>query len=904
LPNNQLPDPGLVFDTLLKRERFVEHPGGLSSLMFSFATLVIHSIFRTSLVDTNVNETSSYVDLAPLYGNDQAKQNKIRIGNGRGLLHPDTFAEDRLLMLPPAVCALLVLFNRNHNYIAARLFEINERGTFVPPESLAADDPASKQKIIAQDEELFQTARLINAGWFGTVVFTDYFSTILGLVRDGLSWSLEPFEAIRNSDHSPFERGKGNSCSAEFNCLYRWHATTSQEDEQWTEKVFGQLFPGKPIDDITSDDFRKAALGFSTTLPDPCYWTFGGLQRQPNGRFKDEDLAYVIHNATQHPAATFGARGTPTTFRFIEILGIQSSRKWGVCSLNNFRQFLGLKTFSTFLEWNSNPEIANAAEQLYGNIERLELYVGLQAEEVKPLVDGAGLCPGYTVSRAILSDAIALTRGDRYFTHDFTPYNLTGWGFADCQRDPNAFGFGSTLSRLFIRTLPNHFTENSVYAFFPLMTPDAMKTNLAKLGLQNEYDFARPAAKSETVIINTHARVAALLKDKTGFVAIYKSRLERVLNGPGFFPVEGEKEQQAVSAALNSLELVEKIGQYFYETTRKVIFENAYTLVGGKVSGVDLVRQVLRVVPIYWVAVEVAGIKLKTKDQHGDYTASELFDILGDIYTFIFLDVEASKIKVLQAKVEKDIQKLLDLIKDGLGISVGGVLRRFFMALFNFKPKPSESRDILQRLNQLGHSTDQLANTILALMVTSSVEITLATTNTVNMYLDSAYIKDVTAVAKATDKKTQLNAYVLEALRLNPSFLGVFRTSSKDQIVNGQEFKKNTCIFLDTATSNVDPSVFQKPGSVDITRAAKDYLFADGAYNYLGETLTVKIAGEVIRAVFSLDGICRAPGQSGVLPRFQTKDRLDLSYGYLNSAQSESPWPTSLSIQFNAVPQK
>ena len=27
-----------------------------------------------------------------------------------------------------------------------------------------------------------------------SVVFSDYFSTILGLVRDGSSWSLEPFE--------------------------------------------------------------------------------------------------------------------------------------------------------------------------------------------------------------------------------------------------------------------------------------------------------------------------------------------------------------------------------------------------------------------------------------------------------------------------------------------------------------------------------------------------------------------------------------------------------------------------------------------------------------------------------------------------------------------------------------
>jgi hypothetical protein len=46
------------------------------------------------------------------------------------------------------------------------------------------------------------------------------------------------------------------------------------------------------------------------------------------------------------------------------------------------------------LEWNSDPEIAQVAEHLYSDIDSLELYVGLQAEEVKPVVDGAGLCPG------------------------------------------------------------------------------------------------------------------------------------------------------------------------------------------------------------------------------------------------------------------------------------------------------------------------------------------------------------------------------------------------------------------------------------------------------------------------------------------------------------------------------
>ena len=60
-----------------------------------------------------INETSSYVDLAPLYGDNKEALDKIHVRDGQGLLHPDTFTEDRLLLLPPAVGTLLILFNHN-----------------------------------------------------------------------------------------------------------------------------------------------------------------------------------------------------------------------------------------------------------------------------------------------------------------------------------------------------------------------------------------------------------------------------------------------------------------------------------------------------------------------------------------------------------------------------------------------------------------------------------------------------------------------------------------------------------------------------------------------------------------------------------------------------------------------
>ncbi|KAF9038426.1 linoleate diol synthase [Panaeolus papilionaceus] len=901
LPKNQLPDPGLIFDTLLKRQGFVQHPGGLSSLMFSFAALVIHSVFRTSHRDVNINETSSYVDLAPLYGNSQKDQDKIRIKDGRGKMFPDVFAEDRLLLLPPAVCALLVLFNRNHNYIAEKLLEINERGTYVDPASLTADDPATKKKLLDQEEDIFQTARLINCGWFGMVVFSDYFSTILGLVREGNSWSLTPFDEIRRDDHSLFERGNGNVCSVEFNCLYRWHATTSAEDEKWTERVFTQLFPGKPVEEVTVNDFKMAAHKIQQMQPDITHWTFGGIQRNADGSFSDDDLANILHNATEHPAAAFRARGTPPIMRLNEIMGIEQNRRWGVCSLNDFRKFLGLKPFTTFLEWNSDPEIANAAEKLYGHIDYLELYTGLQAEEAKPLVDGAGLCPGYTISRAILSDAIALTRGDRFFTHDFTPFNLTAWGFADCQRDPNAFGFGSTLGRLFLRTLPNNYTENSVYTFFPLMTPESMKVNLTNLKVLDQYDVSRPKPHNPIHQVKGYNQVASVLNDKVNFTTPYKARADRVIPGPGFFPAESEKDQQGVLAVLSQPELIKELGEFFFENTTKHIKQNSYKLVDSNVHGVDLVRYVLRNVTMEWVATDLAGIQLKSEPSSSTYTAPELFEALSDIYQFIFLDVEASRVMVLQEKVKKHVQKLLRLIKGGLGGTVGS---RFSIAgivgtvtsLFS-KAKGEEYTTIVKQLYELGHSTDRLANTILALMVVSGVELTLALTNVFNLYIGSPASPDL---AKSATSSHQLDGFVFEAMRLDPCFRGVFRVATKDVAAAGHNFKQGDHVFLDVYSANVDDSVVINAAACEPTRSTDGRLVSDGFFRFLGEPLATTIVAETLRAVYTLNNVRRAPGQSGTLARFKHHTRPELMFAYLNNDQLLTEWPTSLSIQYDA----
>lgn len=73
-----------------------------------------------------------------------------------------------------------------------------------------------------------------------------------------------------------------------------------------------------------------------------------------------------------------------------------------------------------------------------------------------------------------------------------------------------------------------------------------------------------------------------------------------------FYTVEGDKTAQQVSGVLaSSSESIDKIGHFFFETTSELIKANAFKLVGGKTSAVDLVRDVIKTLPVHWVANDI-----------------------------------------------------------------------------------------------------------------------------------------------------------------------------------------------------------------------------------------------------------------------------------------------------------
>lgn len=423
--SGEMPDPGLLFDTMMARkdDKGTPHPNKISSMLFYLASIIIHDVFKTKRGDFNISDTSSYLDLAPLYGSTWEDQKKMRtMKNGK--IKPDCFSEVRLLTFPPGVGALLIMFNRYHNYVVEQLAAINENGRFT---DRSVKEERYGELIDKRDDDLFQTGRLIVCGLYANIILIDYVRTILDLNRTDENWQLNPRVEMKGGP----PRGQGNQVSAEFNLVYRWHAAISTRDDAWTQALFKQLMEENHINmtaaQVAEPQNIYKFLGLLGKIEGE-YLTQSPEQRQfpvlqedrkiltrgANGRYDDDALAQILTDGINDCANSFGPQQVPPVMKAVEVLGIMQARALRLATLNEFRKHFMLEPHREFSDITDNVEVQNALKQLYDTPDDVELYPGLVVEDAKkPMLPGSGLCPGFTISRAILSDAVALIRGDR-----------------------------------------------------------------------------------------------------------------------------------------------------------------------------------------------------------------------------------------------------------------------------------------------------------------------------------------------------------------------------------------------------------------------------------------------------------------------------------------------------------
>ncbi|KAI0473051.1 linoleate diol synthase [Xylariaceae sp. FL0804] len=915
MPKGALPDPELIFESVMKRTKYRKHPNNVSSVLWYWATIIIHDLFWTDLTDMNKTRTSSYLDLSPLYGSNQEMQDSVRTFKD-GMMKPDTFADKRLLGQPPGVSVLLVMFNRFHNYVAGNLAAINEGGRFSPP-TPGLDEEKAAAAWKKHDNDLFQTARLVTSGLYINITLVDYVRNIVNLNRSNTTWTLDP-RAEMGSDTGTFagsERGTGSMVSAEFNLAYRWHSCISAKDDQWVQDFYRELFGKDPLG-LSIQDMVMGFGQFEKSIPsDPGQREFGGFKRNAaDGRFSDDDLVGCIADAVEDCAGAFGGRNVPPAMKPVEILGILQGRKWQVANLNEFRKHFGLKPYRNFEDINSDPQVADSLRFLYGHPDFVELYPGLVAEEdKKPMVPGVGIAPTYTISRVILSDAVCLTRGDRFYTTDYNPRYLTSWGFNEVSYDLNV-NQGCVFYKLFLRAFPNHFKPDSVYAHYPMCVPIETKKILTNLGRVQNFSFDRPSPLPPRVAVTTYGGAQQVLEDQGAYKVPWQRGLSRLMGAAGGrFMLAGDSslhagQRRALHAQLynhNKSGAADPwhagVKAFYARVTAQLVRDHTTELMPGR-RFVDVVRDVGNLAPAHFAARALLG-GLPLRDGIGDpdekkkkndnnnnkgaaYDAHELYQVLAVVHACALREDadrdparafplgQAAKTLAAQlgALVEQEVSRTTGLVGGLLhAVGAGGPGKD--------DPLAAYGANLVRGLAKAGLSSHDIAwSQLLPTACAAVPTVAEVFAQSVDFYLSdqgAEHLPELHRIASlppSGQTDSLLLGYCMEGVRLAGAF-GACREAAADGVVREDDgrqvsVKAGDRVFMSYTSAASDAKHFPRPGEVNPRRPLNAYLhFGRGPHACLGRDAAQVALGEMFRAVFRLRNLRRAPGPQGELKK-------------------------------------
>jgi hypothetical protein len=907
-----LPDPGVLFDSIMARKspNGTKHPNRISSMLFYLASIIIHDIFRTDHEDFNKSNTSSYLDLAPLYGSTWAEQRKMRTMKD-GKIHPDCFSESRLLAFPPGVGAILIMFNRYHNYVVEQLAAINEDGRFNDT-GVKVDRGYNHNEaefVDKRDDDLFQTARLITCGLYINIILIDYVRTILNLNRTDDNWQLNPRIPIKGGPPV----GTGNQCAAEFNLVYRWHSAVSDRDDKWTQQLFKELpLPDRlkePGVDVSAPENMRdflMTLGHMEahnmkTDPWKRQWpalASEKLSRKTEGPYKgffeDDDLAQILTESIEDCANAMGPQQVPTIMKAIEVLGIQQARTWKCATLNEMRKRFNLKPHESFEEVTDNKEVADALKHLYDTPDQIEMYPGLVVEDAKaPKLPGSGLCPSFTTSRAVLSDAVALVRGDRFYTSSYTPALLTNWGFQEASSDLEIDN-GCVMYKLFLRTLPQSFDPLSIYVHYPMTIPEETTKILQLLGKDHLYTFDKPKPIAHPKVVFSYDAAVKIMSDQTNFKVTWGAAIE-FLMGPDAkdFMLAGDGPANAKSRQLmekfvymggSSREKpkgdenwLKAVREFYEDTTTKLLKEKSYKLAG--VSQVDIIREVGNLAHVHFGA-EMWSIPLKTDEfERGIFTESDLYKIMSAVFICVFFDLDPPKSFFLRMKAREVTQALGGLLAAQVAsLKATGKIAENLIHAFN--PQTATLKDYgAHMLLQMVKHEPNISKLVWGNIMGTAGGMVANQGQLFGQAMDyfftegKEYLPEINRLAKldTPEADDELMHYLMEGARLNGE-TGAFRWVENDITVVDKtahfdvthHFKKGDKIMVNFKAAGRDPKHFPNPDALDLTRDLDSYLtLGYGPHQCLGLPMTRVALTTMLKVIGRLDNLRPAPVSIG-----------------------------------------
>jgi hypothetical protein len=265
------------------------------------------------------------------------------------------------------------------------------------------------------DQQLYDTARLVNAALIAKIHTVDWTpaiiahpTTVFALRANWFGVLGERFARrfgklgtnplLGGIPGSPTQlHGVPYSLTEEFVAVYRMHPLIPDEFTFFSASDDSELARHE-LPDLTVFEVRQRLSELSMTD------IFYSLGRAHPG-------ALSLHNYPRHLQRFQKADGELVDMGAIDIL---RTRERGVPRYNEFRRLFRLKPATSFEELTDNPACAQELREIYGDVEQVDLMVGLYAEPKPP---GFGFSD--TAFRVFILMASRRLESDRFFTSDF-----------------------------------------------------------------------------------------------------------------------------------------------------------------------------------------------------------------------------------------------------------------------------------------------------------------------------------------------------------------------------------------------------------------------------------------------------------------------------------------------------
>ncbi|XP_067893489.1 prostaglandin G/H synthase 2-like [Heterodontus francisci] len=344
-----LPDPKYFAERFLMRKKFVPDPQKTNMMFAFFAQHFTHQFFKTDQRrgPEFTKGLGHGVDLSHIYGETLDRQHKLRLlTDGKlkyqvlnGEVYPPTVKEAGVEMtypphipehlqlavgqeffgLVPGLMMYATIWLREHNRVC---------------DVLKVEHPDW------DDEQLFQTTRLILIGETIKIVIEDYVQHLSGY---HFKLKFDP-ELLFNQQFQ-----YSNRIASEFNTLYHWHP----------------LMPDSFNIQDKEYSYREFLFNNSVLLEHGISNMVASFSRQIAGRVA-------------------GGRNMNAALIKVAISTIEHTRQMRYKSLNEYRKHFFMKPYESFEELTGEKEMAAELRELYGDINAIEMYPALMIEKPRP----------------------------------------------------------------------------------------------------------------------------------------------------------------------------------------------------------------------------------------------------------------------------------------------------------------------------------------------------------------------------------------------------------------------------------------------------------------------------------------------------------------------------------------